>query len=285
MKGLKSALVFLILTMPKSIVVGIIIKSNNALIYNYNQNQVFEAASLAKIPISLYLLEHNINLKMVLELNDADIISGTGWLQYAPVGTKLKIADLLYLILAESDNTATKCLVRYIGGPIIINQWLEANYNDTKLEINRQAVDKFYYGSTTPKEILTLFEKIIEYPLAYDYLRRNRFDWGLKRLIDRARSPLLTKFKDDLFIRANFLTNQKLASAIMSQKRAAAKYPNKEGSWQTYRHEIAMINGYMIAILTKGHNKDLPYDIHHPALQLFGLIGQLLEQQTIETQF
>jgi hypothetical protein len=226
----------------------------------------------------IYALEQDVDLSKIIELQKNDIRSGTGWLQYAPVGIKLTVNNILYLILAESDNTATNCLVRILGGPEIIDNWLKTKTKTTRLELPKGSKDKFCYGFTNPAEITELFDELLAYSIAEDYLKRNRFDWGLKNQIDKSKQSCTTQAKSMLFIKINKRLGKKISRILLANKRAPSKYPNKDGSWQRCRHEVAKVNGYTVAILTEGFDKDLPYDHNHPAFKIFKEIGKILEQ-------
>jgi hypothetical protein len=262
---------------PAGVDMALIVKKRNKIIFAQNANKPFYAASLSKIPICLYVLKEGFVLDEKISLQVADVISGTGWMQYAPLGTKLKLKQLLYLVLAESDNTATKALVRFIGGPQLINDWLKADYKITKLEIINNKNGKFYFGDTSAQEITSLFEELLKYPLAVDYLKRNRFDWGLRSAIDPAHSPRIAAIKDNILLKRSKWLSGWFIKLLLIQKRPAAEYPNKDGSWESSRHEVAQICDYTVAILTDGYNPDLPYNATHPAFKIFSQIGKTLK--------
>jgi len=89
-------------------------------IYTQNEDMIFSAASLIKIPIALtayYLADMNqLDLDEQLTLNANDIVGGTGSLQNSQIGTTYTIRELSTRMLYDSDNTAANMVLRRIGG-------------------------------------------------------------------------------------------------------------------------------------------------------------------------
>jgi len=106
--------------------IGVIVKDlTTGLSTGINESANMPAASTIKIPVmvevfrQMALGDFDLNREVTLEPNDRD--SGWGDLVYAPVGGRYRIAHLLQLMIAESDNTATNMLIRLVGR-VHINQ-------------------------------------------------------------------------------------------------------------------------------------------------------------------
>ena len=185
--------------------------------FEYGRDKVFYAASINKLPIGLYALsqveEGDISLDDELEVTEEVKHPGTGILRLLHEGLNVTVEDALTLMMAVSDNTAAKLMVRK-AGPENINQYLEASgLADTRLEVLPEG--KFSYGYTTAKESAQLLRGIhnAEYvsPEASQKLLammgRNHFSYGVRRYLPK---------------------NLEIA--------------NKEGSLEDNRHEVAVVN-------------------------------------------
>ncbi len=106
------------------------LNSPEAPIYAVNDLQIMTAASLIKIPIALvaYRLAANgaVNLDQPVMLTAADIVGGTGNLQYEAPGSTYTLRILIARMIADSDNTAANMVIREIGGLERINAVLAA---------------------------------------------------------------------------------------------------------------------------------------------------------------
>jgi beta-lactamase class A len=100
----------------------------NETMYTQNEDLIFSAASLIKIPIALtayHLADMNqLDLNEQLTLNASDIVGGTGSLQYAQVGSTYTLRDLVARMLYDSDNTAANMILQRVGGIDQVNTFL-----------------------------------------------------------------------------------------------------------------------------------------------------------------
>lgn len=92
--------------------------------FGINENEMFTAASINKLPIiaTLYHLENKgkIDFDEQITLTENDIQDyGTGSLRYAKLGTTYSLKTLAQLSLKQSDNTAAHILANKIGVPTI----------------------------------------------------------------------------------------------------------------------------------------------------------------------
>src|SRR5690348_5328970 len=95
---------------------GIILRHlNGAVLFEHNADTIFSAASVGKIPVALYVL-HLVDTKRaklgdVLKMEKKDYVGGSGVLRYLKPPLKLRVEDLLKLMLISSDNIAARLLV------------------------------------------------------------------------------------------------------------------------------------------------------------------------------
>jgi beta-lactamase class A len=126
-----------------------------------NSQEVFQSASLIKIPILLsVLLAHNkdeINIQHPVTISNENIVGGSGVLQALSNGLTLSVKDLMTLMIIVSDNTATNILIDLLGIERINTKFQELGLKHTKL--NRKMMDfaamkQGKDNQTTPEEII-----------------------------------------------------------------------------------------------------------------------------------
>ncbi len=87
--------------------------------YGLNQDEVFPAASLIKLPVILGLYQEaeagRIDLEEEYILEAKDKKSGAGVIQYKPAGTKYTYRELAKLMCRYSDNTAFNVVRQLLG--------------------------------------------------------------------------------------------------------------------------------------------------------------------------
>ena len=78
------------------------------------------AASTIKIPVMVEVFKQmqdgDIDLNTVVHLEASDRDWGWGDMADAPLGTARTVKQLLWLMITNSDNTATNMLIRLVGG-------------------------------------------------------------------------------------------------------------------------------------------------------------------------
>ena len=109
--------------------VGMVVKDlTTGLSTGVNESANMPAASTIKIPVMVEVFrqmavgEFDLNREVTLQGTDRD--DGWGDLVYAPLGNRYSVANLLRLMITESDNTATNMLIRLVGRAHI-NQTME----------------------------------------------------------------------------------------------------------------------------------------------------------------
>jgi len=111
--------------------------------FGFNEEMIFTAASINKIPIlaSLYFLagKGEIDLDKKITLQQKDIQDyGTGTIRYDPPGTQYSLKTLARLMMEKSDNTAAYLLGEIVIGlnkiQELVNSW---GLSQTEMENNK----------------------------------------------------------------------------------------------------------------------------------------------------
>lgn len=88
-------------------------------IWEWNEREVFTAASVIKVPIMIAAYQAFTNRTLMLDkeytLSKDDQVGGSGVIQFLKPGTRLTFYDLLQLMIIQSDNTATNIMIDVIG--------------------------------------------------------------------------------------------------------------------------------------------------------------------------
>ncbi|MFH0749475.1 MAG: serine hydrolase [Candidatus Gottesmanbacteria bacterium] len=140
-----------------------------------NEEEIFTAASVNKIPIlaALYtkVQSGDVDLDKVITMQQEDIQDyGTGSMRYDGAGTTYTIKTLAKLMMQQSDNTAAYILANHIIGIDVIQQLLaEWNMTQTDMVNNKTSnadisflMKKIYQGNIAnvayTKEMLAFFK-------------------------------------------------------------------------------------------------------------------------------
>lgn len=140
--------------------------------FGINENQIFTAASVNKVPIIavLYHLANQgkINLDDKISIQESDIQDyGTGILRYEKPRGVYSLRTLAKLTLEKSDNTAAHIINRKIGTDVIqntINNW---GFKQTSMESN----------TTSLSDMRILFTKIYKNGIANIALTKEMLDF------------------------------------------------------------------------------------------------------------
>lgn len=135
----------------------VVIDLKTGLKYQFNPDQLFEAASLTKIPVlisSFQMIQRGqLSLDQKISIAASDIQDyGTSVLQYNGPGTQYSLKDLLWYMANRSDNTSFYVLSKLIGEKTINQNIKSWGYSKTDVSADR----------TTPSEMAEMFEEIYE---------------------------------------------------------------------------------------------------------------------------
>lgn len=151
--------------------------------YGINENERVRTASTIKLPVMVTVFQAVADGKVKwteeITLHDADKVSGSGVMTEFSDGVKLPIRDVMHLMIVLSDNTATNLILDRITADRVnaemdklglretrSNRKVRGDGNDLKAPSGWSAAGrlpengKFGIGVTTPREMVTLLEKV-----------------------------------------------------------------------------------------------------------------------------
>jgi len=148
--------------------VGIYMKDlHTGRIWEYRADRTFPSASLIKVPIMASVLEKvkegAITLDTQIKLTRRDRVGGSGSLKWVREGTSLSVTEIIYKMITESDNTATRMLIDQFG-----MDYLAENFRKLGLEVTNITPEGMSLSSyrvrrenyTTAREMGVLLERI-----------------------------------------------------------------------------------------------------------------------------
>lgn len=141
-----------------------------------NADARFPTASTIKTAVMLEAYHQSaagkIRLDDALTLTDAVKVGGAGVLHSLGAGLQLKISDLIHLMIALSDNTATNMLVTLLGTKQIDDRLagyglqqtkiFRRTFRDGRADVFPELEREFGLGMTTPREMGQLMALIAE---------------------------------------------------------------------------------------------------------------------------
>jgi beta-lactamase class A len=142
---------------PLSGVYGLyVIRLDDGSSYGVGDNEVFQAASLIKLPVmvGMYMEEEvgNLDLEEEYILKSSDKVAGSGSLYSEPEGTVLTYRELIEYMGQESDNTAFNIARGILGDERVTEIIDEIGMEGTNLSENE----------TTPKDVGIFFRNLWE---------------------------------------------------------------------------------------------------------------------------
>jgi beta-lactamase class A len=141
--------------------------------FDYHENDPMPTASLIKFPVMIeayrQAAENKIDLKKMVTLEKSDQVPGSGILTQLSPGLALSVRDLVRLMIALSDNTATNMVLDQIGIGSTAATMEKMGYPNTKIHsksfrrdtsVFPERSQEFGLGSTTAAEMVRLFEAL-----------------------------------------------------------------------------------------------------------------------------
>lgn len=129
-----------------------------------NPDEIFESASLVKIPIMAEVFhqirEEKITGEQEIILQDSHKAGGSGVLKNEPAGSGWKVSRLVELMISESDNTAADMLIELAGIKAVEDYAGELGMKKTTLRRKIYDFDQIDLGNdnyTTPRDMLAIF--------------------------------------------------------------------------------------------------------------------------------
>jgi beta-lactamase class A len=131
-----------------------------------NASASLPAASTIKIPVMVEVFKQmeagNLDLNTVVHLESRDRDWGWGDMADAAPGTARTVKQLLWLMITQSDNTATNMLIRVVGRTHINATMAGLGLKHTRLgDYIRSETETIRYAlRTSPRDMLTLLDEI-----------------------------------------------------------------------------------------------------------------------------
>lgn len=186
------------------------------------ENEVFQAASLIKLPVMSLMFDESekkwLNLDAKHSLSDDEKVAGSGTLHDEPAGTVVTYRQLIELMGKQSDNTAFKIAVDTLGKDKIEQYIKDIGMRNTNLENNE----------TTPADMAKFFEKL----------------WQGRLLNDRDKSELI-----------GYLTNTAYEDWLAAGVPEGTRVAHKFGRELHVINDAGIVFGdkpYIVVILSKG---------------------------------
>lgn len=136
-----------------------------------NGNQRFPMQSVYKFPIGMAVLaqvdQGKLKLDQKFRIESSDIVQSSRILDEKSQGMEFSLAELLKYMISESDNTACDVLLRLIGGPKVVTQYLrDLGVNDivvanTEKELGQNTTVQ-YRNYATPDATVVLLSTLYE---------------------------------------------------------------------------------------------------------------------------
>lgn len=148
--------------------VGIYIKDlETGKSWDYNSDRKFPSASLIKVPIMAAVFEKiragQLSLDTQIRLTRGYRVGGSGSLKWVRDGTSLSVMEIVYKMITESDNTATKMLIDSVGMDYLAAAFRAMDLEQTNItpegmSLTSRPVRRENY--TTAREMGGLMERI-----------------------------------------------------------------------------------------------------------------------------
>ncbi len=174
-----------------------------------NSHDVFQSASLIKIPILLSVLlaykKGDINIQKQVTISNENKVGGSGVLQALSNGLTLSVKDLMTLMIIVSDNTATNFLIDLVGIEAINGTFQEMGLKQTKLNrkmMDFASIEQGKDNQTTPGEMILCLKLVNQFNehfrvdglnIAKDTLKHQQYREKLPALVDEDKIMVFNK--------------------------------------------------------------------------------------------
>jgi beta-lactamase class A len=172
----------------KNATIGIAVLGNNGQdVFSINGERHFPMQSVFKFHIGLAMLSEidrgNFKLNQKIKIKKSELLPGL-WSpirEKYPEGANLSIAEILEYTISQSDNVGCDILLKILGGPNFVENYIKASGVDNiSIKINEEVMqnnwDRQFENWTTPlaaNQILELFflnESNLLSPSSYDFI-------------------------------------------------------------------------------------------------------------------
>nr|ADN13324.1 beta-lactamase [Gloeothece verrucosa PCC 7822] len=160
---LKKKLMDLVPKYPKLEARAFFVDMDNGNYVDINAQAPIPAASTIKIFVLVALLEQidagKVRLDEQLTMTKDIVTSGSGDMQYQPVGKKFTVLETATKMIIISDNTATDMLVKRLGGKQVLNQRFR-EWGLTNTIINNILPDLEGTNTTSPRDLAYILMRV-----------------------------------------------------------------------------------------------------------------------------
>ena len=164
--------------------------------FSSNGNQIFNPASVIKVPVMVEAFHQAAQGKLSLDedltLHQENKIPGSGSLQWSHAGNVFSIKRLIYLMITDSDNTATNMLIHRLGMGNINAYMHHIGLRHTVIKDPTLLVKKpGHFNLSTPNDMLSLLEKMYKGLLVNPdssaamlaIMKEQKHKWGISRFL------------------------------------------------------------------------------------------------------
>lgn len=155
--------------------------------FSLNGESSFSAASMIKVPILVAFFQDvdagKIRLDEMLTMQEGDIGSGSGEMQFEPIGSQYSALETATNMIIISDNTATNMLIRRLGGIEALNQRFQ-EWGLQATVLRNLLPDLEGTNTTSAKELSMLIARVSEGDLVSMKSRDRLFNIMQRTLTD-----------------------------------------------------------------------------------------------------
>jgi beta-lactamase class A len=225
-------------------------------------DELFPTASLIKVPLMLAVYDQveagRLDLAAELPYPDTlryQYVEHTDVVGYMDPGELLPLSELVFLMLAVSDNVASLWIQALVGGGMVVNEWLAAHgFEWTRVNSRtpgrEEARSRYGWGQSTPREIAELLVMVRE---------------------GRAVSP---RASEAMY---RMLTKSYWQEQALSQLPPTVQVASKQGFVDRSRSEVLLVNAptgdYVLAIITKDQ-RDTSYEPENEGYRLIRAVSR-----------
>ncbi len=240
--------------------------------YLHAADEPMPTASLIKFPVMVEVFrqvrDKQLDLQKTVRLTDEAKVPGSGILtDHFTAGTEWPLRDLVRLMIAFSDNTATNLVIEAIGLPATNETMEKMGFHHTRLHslvyrgetsIAPDRSQRFGLGSTTAREMMQMFELLAK-----------------RELIDTASSEAMLEHLlacQDRTMMTRYLP-------------PGTKVAHKSGAVSKSRCDAGLIQlatGNLIVCVLTTDNQDQSWTDNNQAQELIGRIAEVAFQHATE---
>jgi len=200
-----------------------------------NENKMFPAASVIKLPVAAVAFkaakEGKVSLSQKFVITAKDITSGSGIIKTMPTPVVLTFKEIIEIMIANSDNTATNKIINILGYQYLNNGFREIGLKRTVIKRKMMDFSRRKRGVenyTSASDIVFLLEEIYK-----------------GKLIDKDSSQMIL----------SFLSKQKINDRIPRYLPKNIKVAHKTGLERGVVHDAGIIfsskGDYVVCVFTK----------------------------------